>query len=338
MTPERVSQWNAYYDVYVKWAALILVFMVACNYVTDSHVWLHLKTGQLIAKQWAPVTTDVFSYTEAGQPWFNVPWLFQWVHALLYDFSYGLVPVDTIDPTANRARAEQIAVGDAGCLRRADPVLDGVGDSQVPASRAGSLVVGGVHDAGAGRDLLPDRGYLDGGIAGPSFVMPRDVGLVLPGPRAVGPFPGVFPGKRSSACGCCFRSSCCGQTWTSRSCWGWWFLRPRLWAICWIAVVWTFFSNDRMTKAKSTAKAGLQPSRSGPSCRWRSRPCARSCAWPIRRPGTLLTWRRAPSSACSRTRFSTFPLFKNSPAWATTGICCLHITSLSFARAWARFC
>ena len=78
MTPERVSQWNAYYDVYVKWAALILVFMVACNYVTDSHVWLHLKTGQLIAKQSAPVTTDVFSYTEAGRPWFNIPWLFQW--------------------------------------------------------------------------------------------------------------------------------------------------------------------------------------------------------------------------------------------------------------------
>ena len=65
-TPERVSEWNAYYDVYVKWAALILVFMVACNYVTDSHVWLHLKTGQLIAKQSAPVTTDVFSYTEPG--------------------------------------------------------------------------------------------------------------------------------------------------------------------------------------------------------------------------------------------------------------------------------
>ena len=111
MTPARVSQWNAYYDVYVKWAALILVFMVACNYVTESQVWLNLKTGQLIAKQHAPVKTDEFSYTQAGQPWFNVPWLFQWSHAVLYDYTYGMVPVDTIDPTANRARAEQIAVG-----------------------------------------------------------------------------------------------------------------------------------------------------------------------------------------------------------------------------------
>ncbi len=50
-TPERVSEWNAYYDFYVKLAALLLVFMVSCNYVTDSHVWMHLKTGQLIAEQ-----------------------------------------------------------------------------------------------------------------------------------------------------------------------------------------------------------------------------------------------------------------------------------------------
>ena len=35
-TPERVSEWNAYYDFYVKLAALLLVFMVSCNYVTDT--------------------------------------------------------------------------------------------------------------------------------------------------------------------------------------------------------------------------------------------------------------------------------------------------------------
>ena len=111
-TPERVSQWNAYYDVYVKWAALILVFMVACNYVTDSHVWLHLKMGQLIAKQSAPVTTDVFSYTAgwAGRGSTSRGCSSGFTRSL-YDYDYGLVPVDTIDPTANRARAEQIAIG-----------------------------------------------------------------------------------------------------------------------------------------------------------------------------------------------------------------------------------
>ena len=85
--------------------------MVSCNYVTDSQVWLHLKTGQLIAEQHWPVTTDVFSYTETGQPWVDMPWLFQWVNAAIYKLVNDLVPVNPTDPTANRASAEQIAVG-----------------------------------------------------------------------------------------------------------------------------------------------------------------------------------------------------------------------------------
>jgi len=102
---------NAYYDVYVKWAALVLAFMVSCNYLTDSQLWVHLKTGQLIADQSAPVTTDVFSYTSSGRPWVDVPWLFQLIQAGLYKLIYGLVPVNPADTTANRANAENIAVG-----------------------------------------------------------------------------------------------------------------------------------------------------------------------------------------------------------------------------------
>ena len=118
MTPERVSQWNAYYDVYVKWAALILVFMVACNYVTDPQVWLHLKTGQLIAKQAAPITTDQFSYTEYGQPWYNIPWLFQWAHArAVRTSSMAWFRLTRLDPTANRAAGRADCDRDAGCLR-----------------------------------------------------------------------------------------------------------------------------------------------------------------------------------------------------------------------------
>ena len=80
-TPQRVFEMNAYYDVYVKWAVLILAFMVSCNYVTDSHLWMHLKTGQLIAEGPGPVMTDVFSYTENGRPWVNNSWLFDWMIA-----------------------------------------------------------------------------------------------------------------------------------------------------------------------------------------------------------------------------------------------------------------
>jgi hypothetical protein len=66
-TPERVSEWNAYYDFYVKSAVLLLVFVTSCNYAKDSQLWLHLKTGQMITEQGSPVTTDVFSYTANGQ-------------------------------------------------------------------------------------------------------------------------------------------------------------------------------------------------------------------------------------------------------------------------------
>src|SRR5438552_2936906 len=110
-TPERVSEWNAYYDIYVMAAALLLAFIVSCNYVAESHIFSHLKAGQLIAARSGPVLTDEFSYTEGGQRWVDVPWLFQWASAALYDFVYGLVPTDPTDPTANRDKADQIAIG-----------------------------------------------------------------------------------------------------------------------------------------------------------------------------------------------------------------------------------
>ena len=110
-TPERVSEWNAYYDVYVMAAALLLVFIVSCNYVAGPRIFADLKAGQLIHAHSGPVLTDEFSYTEAGQRWVDVPWLFQWACAALYNFVYGLVPTDPTDPTANRGRADQIAIG-----------------------------------------------------------------------------------------------------------------------------------------------------------------------------------------------------------------------------------
>jgi tetratricopeptide (TPR) repeat protein len=110
-TPERVSEWNAYYDIYVMAAALLLAFVVSCNYVAESHIFSHLKTGQLINARSAPLMTDDFSYSESGRRWVDVPWLFQWAAAALYNFVYGLVPTDPTDPTANREKADQIAIG-----------------------------------------------------------------------------------------------------------------------------------------------------------------------------------------------------------------------------------
>src|SRR5262245_52853581 len=101
-TPERVSEWNAYYDRYVMAAALLLTLVVSCNYVADTHIFADVKAGQLIAERSAPPRTDEFSYTQAGRPWVDIHWLFQLAHAALYNGVYGLVPIDPSDQTANR--------------------------------------------------------------------------------------------------------------------------------------------------------------------------------------------------------------------------------------------
>ena len=48
-TPERVSEWNAYYDIYVMLAVLLLAFVVAAVRINNSSFWTHLKAGELIA-------------------------------------------------------------------------------------------------------------------------------------------------------------------------------------------------------------------------------------------------------------------------------------------------
>jgi tetratricopeptide (TPR) repeat protein len=178
-TAERVSEWNAYYDFYVKSAVLLLVFITSCNYAKDSHLWLHLKTGQLIADQGSPVTTDVFSYTANGQPWTDLPWLFQWSQAALYKLVVSLVPVNPTDPTANRESAEQIAVGIlvvlSALVRLATAWLLLKIRRPGPGLWWSAIVVA----LALGVTYHPGLGILMGGIAGPAFVSPSTWGLLL---------------------------------------------------------------------------------------------------------------------------------------------------------------
>ena len=178
-TAERVSEWNAYYDFYVKSAVLLLVFIASCNYAKDSHLWLHLKTGQMIADQGSPVTTDVFSYTVNGQAWTDLPWLFQWSQAAIYKLVLGLVPVNPTDPTANRESAEQIAIGTlvvlsalvrlatAGILLKIRHRGPGLWWSAIVVAVALGVV------------YHPGLGIMMGGISGPAFASPATWGILL---------------------------------------------------------------------------------------------------------------------------------------------------------------
>jgi tetratricopeptide (TPR) repeat protein len=178
-TPERVTEWNNYFDIYVMLAALLLVFIASCNYVTDAHLWLHLRSGQVIAEQMAPITSDIFSYTQSEKRWVDVPWLFQWAQAALYNFVVGLVPVNPSDPTANRAGTEQFAVGAlvalAALIRLATAVvllkIRHPGPGLWWSAICVALAFGVIYH--------PLFGILLGGLSGPAFASPATWGQLL---------------------------------------------------------------------------------------------------------------------------------------------------------------
>src|SRR3989338_8888051 len=54
----------------------LAVFLAGIE-VKDLDLWLHLKTGQIIAETGSVPSVDIFSSTIAGKPWINHEWLFQ---------------------------------------------------------------------------------------------------------------------------------------------------------------------------------------------------------------------------------------------------------------------
>jgi tetratricopeptide (TPR) repeat protein len=70
-------------------AAILLVFLVVGAFcltrVTDTDLWWHLATGDLIRRTGEVPRTDPFSYTAAGLPWTDVHWLFQAALSLVHE-------------------------------------------------------------------------------------------------------------------------------------------------------------------------------------------------------------------------------------------------------------
>ena len=92
----------------------------------------------------------------------DLSWLFQWSHAALYNFVHGLVPVDPNDPTANRERADQIAVGALGLLDALMRLLAAWMLLKIRHRGPGTVVVGHLRDGGPGRRLPPPPRRLHG--------------------------------------------------------------------------------------------------------------------------------------------------------------------------------
>jgi hypothetical protein len=177
-TPERVTEWNAYYDIYVALGVLLLAFVVSANEISNSSLWTWLQSGRQVAALGRPLVSDPFSYTASGARWVNVPWLFEWSHALVYDGVVRAAPVDPVDPLGSRAKAEQFAAAGLVAItalarmatvwfllliRRPGP---GLWWSSVAAAAALGVFVG-------------PMGIALGGIAGTALVAPETFGTLL---------------------------------------------------------------------------------------------------------------------------------------------------------------
>jgi tetratricopeptide (TPR) repeat protein len=177
-TPARVVEWNAYYDLYVAAGVLLLAFVTSANEITQSPLWTWLQAGRTMAAQGKPLVTDWFSYTERGARWVNIPWLFEWSHALLHDAVMNAAPDNPVDPVGTQAKHEQFGAAALValtalartatvflllCIRRPGP---GLWWSSV----AAALALGA---------FLGPMGVSLGGIAGPAQVAPATWGVLL---------------------------------------------------------------------------------------------------------------------------------------------------------------
>jgi tetratricopeptide (TPR) repeat protein len=177
-TPARVLEWNAYYDVYVVLGVLLLAFVASANKIAHSSIWWQLQAGRLMSEKGAPLVTDPFSYTEAGQRWVNIPWAFEWGHALVDGVARRMVPGDPQDPTATAPKKDQVGAGTLvalDALARVATVLLVLGIRR----RGPGLWWAAVCAALALGAIVNPAGVLLGGIAGPASVSPETWGQML---------------------------------------------------------------------------------------------------------------------------------------------------------------
>jgi len=72
------------YNFILFFCVALSAFLLSFFKITSSDAWTLLSSGRLIAQTGKIPFTDVFSYTQAGSPWINTPWLFELLIYNLY--------------------------------------------------------------------------------------------------------------------------------------------------------------------------------------------------------------------------------------------------------------
>ncbi|MDA0835975.1 MAG: hypothetical protein O2955_17110 [Planctomycetota bacterium] len=88
LTPELVEDEAIRGDFMLRWAVVLLAFLLACSEIAETSTLVHIKTGQYLAQNGIlPPRIDVLSYTATDLPWINLEWLYDLLLAGVYRLS-----------------------------------------------------------------------------------------------------------------------------------------------------------------------------------------------------------------------------------------------------------
>lgn len=85
LTPELVEEEAIRGDFVLKWAVVLLAFLLGSTRIAETGTLVNVKTGQYLASHgFLPPANDVFSYTAADRPWTNLSWGFDLMASAVY--------------------------------------------------------------------------------------------------------------------------------------------------------------------------------------------------------------------------------------------------------------
>lgn len=85
LTPELVEEEAIRGDFVLRWAVVLLAFLLGSTRIAETPTLVHIRTGEYLAEHgWLPPANDVFSYTALDRPWTNLSWGFDLLAAGVY--------------------------------------------------------------------------------------------------------------------------------------------------------------------------------------------------------------------------------------------------------------